>query len=187
MKREWRVIGIDDVSFEKFKSKTTLLIGVVSRLTGRVDGILSSRVKVDGLDATRKIEEMISRSKFRPQIKVIFLGGISFAGLNVVDIKALNEKLGIPVIVIMRKKPNMDRFLKALDHGSKPELRKKIVMKAGEVLRVGKIYVQLAGIDYEKAKKIIKASAIYSEVPEALRLAHLIASGIGLGESRGRV
>ena len=50
-------------------------------------------------------------------------------------------------------------------------------------IQIGKIYVQLAGLSLENAKEILKVSCTRSHIPEALRLAHMIASGIISGES----
>ena len=62
----------------------------------------------------------------------------------------------------------------------------KLLEKAGSVVPVGKIYVQLTGISIERAKEILKISCTRSNIPEAVRIAHLIASGITYGESRGK-
>jgi endonuclease V-like protein UPF0215 family len=61
----------------------------------------------------------------------------------------------------------------------------KLIEKAGKITRIGNIFVQLAGIDLEHAGKILKVVCTRSFVPEPIRLAHMIASGIALGESRG--
>ena len=50
-----------------------------------------------------------------------------------------------------------------------------------------KLWVQFYGLDKKKAEEIIKISATHSNIPEPLRIAHIIASGIILGESKGRV
>jgi endonuclease V-like protein UPF0215 family len=41
-----------------------------------------------------------------------------------------------------------------------------------------KIYMQICGILEEDAKKILQLTSTRSNIPEALRVAHLIASGI---------
>jgi endonuclease V-like protein UPF0215 family len=46
--------------------------------------------------------------------------------------------------------------------------------------------VKCAGIDIVEAKEIIKISTIRGVVPEPIRLAHLISSGITRGESYGK-
>ena len=58
--------------------------------------------------------------------------------------------------------------------------------KAGNVVKIGNIYVQPIGISIEKLKEVLKIVCTRSNIPEPLRLAHLIASGVVKGESRGR-
>ena len=185
VKNEIRVIGIDDSPFNKFRDKKVLVVGVVMRGGLWVDGILSTKVDVDGNDATNKIAEMISKCKFKPQLQCIFLDGIAVAGFNVVDVKELSKKTKLPVVVIIRKMPDADNIKKTLIKINKRQ-KIKLIEKAGNVIQINEIFVQLTGIDLEHAKKILKVVCTRSLIPEPLRLAHLIASGIVLGESRGR-
>jgi len=62
----------------------------------------------------------------------------------------------------------------------------KLIEKAGKVIQAGDIFVQLSGIDLEKAGKILRIVCTRSLIPEPLRLAHIIAAGIAAGESKGR-
>ena len=48
------------------------------------------------------------------------------------------------------------------------------------------IFIKCVGISIEEAKEIIKISTIRGVVPEPIRVAHLIASGIKRGESYGK-
>ncbi|MBI2208953.1 DUF99 family protein, partial [Candidatus Woesearchaeota archaeon] len=150
-----------------------------------LDGILSTKANVDGNNATKKLTAMINKSKFKPQLRCIFLDGIAVGGFNIIDIMELNKKTKLPVIVIIRKKPdieNIKRILAKLNKKSKI----KLLEKAGPVVPAGKIYIQLAGIGMEKAKEILKIACTRSHIPEAVRLSHIIASGIVDGESRGK-
>src|SRR3989338_1109997 len=114
VKKEIRVIGIDDSPFNKFKDKRALVVGVVMRGGSFVDGILSAKVEVDGNDATYKLIEIIEKSKFRSQLRCIFLNGIAVAGFNVIDIIELSRKTKIPVVVIIRQNPNIEAINSAL-------------------------------------------------------------------------
>ena len=185
LKKEIRVIGIDDAP-HKFKAKGNILIvGTIFRGGSFLDGILSTKVSIDGNNATSKIIEMINKSKFKPQLRCIFLDGIAVGGFNIIDIKELNKKTKIPVIVIIRKKPDIANIKKILIRLNKKN-RIKLLEKAGPIASAGKIFVQLSGIGMQKAKEILKIACTRSNIPEALRLSHIIASGIVDGESRGR-
>ena len=184
-KKEIRVIGIDDSPFNKFKDKKILVVGVVMRGGSWIDGILSTKVDVDGNDSTKNLIEMINKCKFKPQLQCIFLDGIAVGGFNIVDVKELSKKTSLPVVVVIRRMPDIKNIKKTLIKIKKQQ-KIKLIQKAGNVVQIGDIFVQLTGIDSEQAKKILKIVCTRSLIPEPLRLAHLIASGIVLGESRGR-
>ena len=182
IKKEIRVIGIDDSPFKKFSRGRVLVIGTVFRGGALLDGVLSTKVAIDGTDATEKIAEMINKSKFKPQLQCIFLDGIAVGGFNIIDIKELSRKTKLPVIVIIRRKPDLQKIKKTLIRINKKD-RIILLEKAGDVINIGQIYVQLAGISAEKAKEILKIVCTRSLIPEPIRMAHLIASGVVDGES----
>ncbi|MBI3035886.1 DUF99 family protein [Candidatus Woesearchaeota archaeon] len=185
VKKEIRVVGIDDSPFDKFKDKEALVVGVVMRGGSWIDGILSTKVAVDGDDSTKKIIEMINKCKFKPQLQCIFLDGIAVAGFNVVDVRELSKKTKLPVVIIIRRMPDIDNIKRTLIKINKKN-KIKLIKKAGNVVQINNIFVQLTGIDLEQAKKILKVVCTRSLIPEPLRLAHLIASGVALGVSKGR-
>lgn len=185
MKREIRVIGIDDVAFDKFKDKKARVIGVIYRGGSFMDGILSTTVNVDGSDSTARIGRMIGRSKFLPQLQCIFLDGIAVAGFNVIDIHGLNRQTGLPVIVVMRDYPDLEKIfnvLKRLKMGRKI----KLLEKAGRIYAHKKIHFQAAGISPGEARELLSLTSTHSYIPEPIRAAHLIGQGLALGESKGR-
>jgi hypothetical protein len=188
VKGEIRILGIDDAPFDKNRDKEVLVVGTVFRGNRSIDGLISFKVKVDGNDATEKLLNAISKTKHRDQIRVIMFDGIAFGGFNIIDIKRLYEEIGIPIIVLMRRIPEYEKIEKALKKFPDFQERMRKIKNAGEIneLKRGKIYFQCIGIEKEKAKEIILQSILRGDVPECLRVAHLIASGIVLGESRGR-
>lgn len=185
MKKEIRIIGIDDAPFDKFKSKETLVIGTIFRGGQFIDGILSTRIKVDGSDSTEKLISMINSCKFKPQLQCIMIDGIAFGGFNVIDIEELNKKTGIPVIVIIRRMPDIENIKKILIKIKKKE-KIKLIDKAGRPVKINDVYIQIKGISLETAKEILRISCTRSLIPEPIRVAHLIGSGIVDGESKGR-
>ena len=185
MKSEIRVIGFDDCPFDKKKDKIVKVIGALFRGGSFIDGVLSFDVEKDGSDSTSKLINAINKSKFKSQIRAIFLDGIAFGGFNVIDIKELNKKTKIPVIVVIRKYPDFKKIKNTLKY-LKMEKKIDLIDKAGEVRKAGKIYVQWKGIDFSDVKKILKISCTHSFIPEALRVAHLIAAGLVMGESKGK-
>ncbi|MBU4493387.1 MAG: DUF99 family protein [Nanoarchaeota archaeon] len=185
MKKEIRVLGIDDGPFDKFNDKEVIVVGTVYRGGSFIDGVISTHVNVDGDDSTEKLVEMINKCKFKPQLQVILLDGIAVGGFNVVDVNDLNKKTKIPVIVVMRDYPDFKKIEKALTKLNHAE-KIKLLKKAGKVNQLGEIFVQAIGLTLKQAEEIIDITCTHSLLPEPLRVAHLIAGGVVDGESRGR-
>ena len=97
----------------------------------------------------------------------------------------LNKKTNIPVIVVIRRKPDIETIKKTLIKLNKKN-KIKLIHKAGAVKKVNNIYVQFKGITLDKVKTILKIACTRSYFPEPIRAAHMIASGVTTGESRGK-
>jgi endonuclease V-like protein UPF0215 family len=184
IKPEIRVLGVDDGVFIPRIEGLVPVVGVVFRGGYWLDGVMHTKVAVDGFDATDKITSMITESPHYKQLRVIMLNGITFAGFNVVDIKELNAETSLPVMAVTREKPDLVKIREALNHLPRSEERWSAVLNAGGISEATtrhekeKIYVQVAGIYDEDARKILRLTSTRSNIPEALRVAHLIASGI---------
>jgi hypothetical protein len=185
LRKEIRVLAVDDSPFDKNKQEDVLVIGTYFRGGQFMDGLLSTKVRKDGTNSTKKLTDVINRCKWRSTIRAILLDGIALAGFNIVDIKKLNKATSIPVIIVIRKYPNISEMEKALKK-MKKQSRINLIEKAGEIYRVKNIYIQIAGISIEKAKEIIEITTTYADIPEPIRIAHIIAAGIVKGESKGR-
>jgi hypothetical protein len=189
VRKEIRIIGWDDAKHTR-KTKTAILVGPIFRGGQFLDGMLSVRITRDGLDSTEKIARSILKSRHYDQLSVIMLDGITFAGFNLVDIHALYKRTNLPVIAIQRKQPNMREFLGAIKKVfSDWKVRIEIVKRTGKVIEFNKngkqLYYQFAGIDRSRVEQILDISTVRGNVPEPIRVAHLIAGGLS-GESRGR-
>jgi endonuclease V-like protein UPF0215 family len=189
IKREIRILGIDD---SVLLNEKVMVIGAVYRGGDWMDGVLHSYITKDGLDATAVICRMVLSSKHYSQIRVIMLDGITYAGFNVIDTEKLYRETGIPLIVFMRSYPNFEKLKSALKYFQDGEKRWKIMEKAGEIYSIAvekgrsSIYILKIGVSLENVGKIIRFSSTRGNIPEPLRVAHLIATGIILGESRGK-
>jgi endonuclease V-like protein UPF0215 family len=190
IKREIRILGIDDGPFTKHSGKA-IVVCIIMRGGSQFDGMLKTEIDVDGLDSTEKLIDLIKKSKYKNELKVIMFKGVTIAGFNVIDIEALSSSLYLPVIVVSRKKPDFKKIYKALKNFPDGSKRWEIIKKAGKVNKLKMknnktIYFQFKGIDKEDAKKIILLTCTRSLIPEPLRLAHMIASAIVKGETGGR-
>ncbi len=186
VKNQIRVVGFDDGTF-RFKGRgKTILIGVVMKGSQEVVGVLSRWIAVDGWDATENMIDSIITSRFE-DLRVIMLKGITYAGFNIVDVQRLSEETGLPVIVVIRKKPDLNAMREALKKHF-PDWRERIELldKAGEIFEMipGKLYYQSINIPPKQAVEIINITQKSSLIPEPLRLAHMIASAVMTGESK---
>ncbi|MDH5527392.1 MAG: DUF99 family protein [Nitrospirota bacterium] len=181
------VIGFDDAPFDRAHRGDVPVYGAVYAGT-RLEGVLSLKVRRDGVNSTRRIADAVNRCRFAGHMQAILLQGIALAGFNVVDIRTLHRETGLPVLVVMRRPPDFKRIHAALLSrvpGGAAKWRR--IQRAGPVEPAGEVWVQRAGLTPEQAVSLIHATAINGGVPEPLRTAHLIAGGVTSGESRGRV
>ena len=188
IKKEIRILGVDDAPFPSHTKNNVMLIGTVFRGGTWLDGVLRTYIKGDGNDSTANIIKMVNGSRHKDQIGVIMLDGITFGGFNVVNIRELFDETGIPVIVIMRRFPNFEKIKKALKRFGDCNERWALIQEAGTVYKIEGIeplYVQICGIDLEDAVDIVNLSTTRSAIPEPVRAAHLIGAGLVTGESKG--
>ncbi len=179
------VIGFDDAPFDRKSRGNVTLIGAVCART-RLDGVLKASVRRDGVNATRRMTEMIQSSPHAESVRAVLLQGIAVAGFNVVDIHGLAQALAMPVIVVARRRPDFEAIRRALTHVSGGDRRWRLIEKAGPMERAGPVWIQRAGINLSTAREVVRLTTLHGHLPEPLRLAHLIAGGITTGQSRGR-
>jgi len=201
-KSEIRILGFDDGAFEfedKWKNKkrptarkkTVPVVGVIFRGGHFLDGALRTDVTIDGVDSTDKLAELINNTRHKRQIRVIMFDGITLGGFNIIDIRRLNEETGLPVIVVNRKMPDLERVRKALRNFRNYKKRWSLIERAGKIkqckLKGGKnVYYQSFGLSDEETEEIIALSSTHGQIPEPLRAAHIIATAVVKGESGGR-
>jgi endonuclease V-like protein UPF0215 family len=182
---------VDDGKFVPHSKSQVPIVGIVFRGGYWLEGVMSTLIVVDGFDATENIAKMIANSQHQRQLRVIMLSGITFGGFNVVDIKALSFQTGLPVIAVTDRKPNLDEVYAALKHLPRSQERWAAVLNAGNIFSVTsrdgrrKIYVEIAGISKPLAEQVLRLTSTRSKIPEPLRVAHLVASGISLNTTQG--
>jgi endonuclease V-like protein UPF0215 family len=212
------VIGFDDGPFDREHRGDVLLVGAVCSGT-RLDGVVSGRIRRDGADAARRMVQILRASQFGESVQAVLLQGIAVGGFNVVDIHALSKALSVPVLVVVRRPPDMEGVRRALFSDiphARPRVagaaRKwKLIEAAGALEPLGpsrrslkkrakasgptgippaatpRLWIQRAGgLSLEQARRIVAATTLHGNIPEPLRLAHLIAGGVTTGRSRGR-
>ncbi|ACL73752.1 DUF99 family protein [Thioalkalivibrio sulfidiphilus] len=180
------VVGFDDAPFARSHRGDVLVAGAVFA-GARLDGVLSTRVRRDGANATGRLAACIIASKFHAQLHAVLLQGIAFAGFNVVDLEGLHRETGLPVLVVARRKPSLSTIRRALlDHVPGGKRKWRLIEAAGPMEPLAGVFVQRQGIGETQARRLIENLQINGLMPEPLRVAHMIAGGVTTGESRHR-
>jgi len=195
IKEEVRILGVDDGPFTFGRPGKALLVGTIFRGGLWLEGVLTTQINVDGDDATEQLVRMISKSRHKGQVRVAMTDGLTFGGFNVIDARAVFERTGLPLISVTRSKPDMQAIGEALKRLPNYEDRLSRIDRAGPPKEHryaqgrgrARIYFQAFGIGDEDAHAILDISSTRSLMPEPVRVAHIIASGVVKGESYGRV
>lgn len=180
--RTIRVIGFDDAPFDRYSGQPVNVAGVVCGGT-RFEGMLWGQIQVDGWDATDTLCQMLGRSKFLPQIHLVLLDGISLGGFNLIDLPLMAERLRRPCCAVMRRHPDLHAVVQAMKRLPDADVRAAIMQRAGPIYEHRPFYFQVAGVNPAIAGNALARLTDCGNVPEALRLAHLITSAVVKGES----
>jgi uncharacterized protein len=143
-------------------------------------------VTPDGHDVTMRNVRAIADSKFHAQLHLVMLDGITLGGFNVVDLPELARSLGLTCVAVMRKSPDLEAVDAALSRLPRAAARRAFMDRAGPIHSAGPLAFQAAGVEPSVAAAVLAASVLHGHVPEYLRAAHLIASGIATGQSSHR-
>ncbi|MFZ5892684.1 MAG: DUF99 family protein [Myxococcota bacterium] len=179
------VVGFDDAPFPASHRGNVRIFGAVCART-RLDGVISGLVRRDGANATERMIELVERSQFKSCVRAVILQGIAVAGFNVVDIEALSSALNVPVVVVARRKPRLHLVHAAVLRTPGADRKWRLIQRAGAMEPLDRLWVQRVGIGFDEAAAMLRATTLHGNLPEPLRLAHLIAGGVTTGVSRGR-
>ncbi len=178
------VLGVDDGPFEKRSGAPVPLIGTVFA-NERFDGLVIRETVRDGDLATSAIASMAIGTRFQGHLQMLMLHGITFGGFDVVDLAELHETLRLPILIVARKKPNLDAVRRALENVADAEARWKRIESAGEMEPCGALFVQRAGLSMHEAEATLSLHTRYGNLPEPLRVAHFVGAAVVRGESHG--
>jgi endonuclease V-like protein UPF0215 family len=180
------LLGIDDGPFRKHRDRETPLVAVMMEGCDLVEGVAVRSFPVDGDDVTGFLAAWIAELRFRPALRAVVLGGVTIAGLAVVDLPRLARETGLGAIAVGRRDPRDHGVADALRaaglEARVPELERA---PAAEPAGPG-LWAACAGIGGADARALLAAARRKSALPEPLRLAHLIAAALVRGASRGR-
>ncbi|HKZ98102.1 MAG TPA: DUF99 family protein [Thermoplasmata archaeon] len=189
MKAKSRFLGIDDAPF-RFGDAEVPVVGVVVQAPAYIEGVLTTHARVDGRDATDRLRDLLSRSRYREGLEMIFVDGAAVGGFNVVDIDALSAAAGVPVVTVTRRRPGLESIRAAMKRKFADwEERWDLIARHGieEIsTRHSTLFVTFVGTDRQDVRQALVLTTVRGALPEPLRVAHLIAAGLVKGESHGR-
>jgi endonuclease V-like protein UPF0215 family len=115
----------------------------------------------------------------------LILGGVSFAGFDVVDPQELHKELGVPVVVYSSELPDSASTLAALKANfSDWQERWAPIKGIGAVYsavtkeKEPPVFFEVAGCTREEAEWILCASVSLTRTPEPVRVAGIVARGL---------
>ncbi len=183
------VMAVDEGGFYSDTSQDhALLLAVTMDESFEIRDLQVDMIKIDGLDATEKIKQIVCQSRFKPA--AMFLPSACLAGFNIVAVKNLGKIL--PVIVVNPYVPNMRAVEAALrKHFQDSEERVMMLRQAGRPkkyrLHGGSCVVYYAGSVAKEAGHVLRSFTRVGVTPEPLRVARLIARGLTLRYNVGKV
>jgi endonuclease V-like protein UPF0215 family len=151
-----------------------------------LEAVALTSFPVDGEAVTEFLAGWVSGLRLRRSLQAIALGGVTIAGLALVDVEELARALRVPVLVATRRDPTRNRVAEALEAAGL-SARGALLERAPTAIHVERgLWLAWAGTHRDGALALLRASQRKAKLPEPLRVAHLIARAFTDGESRGR-
>ena len=161
-------------------SKKSVLSGIVMSTDLVIDGFVFGHSTVGGDDATDAILEMYEKLD-RQDVSFLLISGIVISLYNIIDMKRISEKIGLPVIGITYEESSgiedaikhhfPESYKSKLTEYSKLEPRKKITLHTSYNL-----YVRNEGCTVLEAKQLLDKITLQGSIPEPLKITQLLAN-----------
>ena len=161
-------------------SKKSVLSGIVMSTDLIIDGFVFGHSTVGGDDATDAILEMYEKLD-RQDISFLLISGIVISLYNIIDMKRISEKIGLPVIGVTYEESSgiedaikhhfPESYKSKLTEYSKLEPRKKITLHTSYNL-----YVRNEGCTVLETKQLLDKITLQGSIPEPLKITQLLAN-----------
>jgi len=180
------LLAVDDGPFQRGRDAETPLVAVLMEGADLVEGVAISSFPVDGEDVTGFLAAFVDGLRFRPSARALVLGGLTLAGLAVVDVRRLAAAIRLPVVVVNRRQPQDEPVVAALRAAGLSERAELVTGAPASWPAAPGLWAACAGAEPGVVRAWLERSRRKSALPEPLRLAHLIAAAVSSGSSRGR-
>lgn len=177
MKPGVRALGVA----ESYRGDRSTLAGMVVRASRVVDGVCFTSCTVGGLDATETIVSLYEGLD-RDDVHYVFVAGIAIAWYNVLDLHAIHEGTGRPVLsVSFEESPGLAAAFEEAFSGAALEERLSIYEAQPERERLSvndeTVFVRSVGLSDEPASTVVRGFTPEGGRPEPVRVARLAARG----------
>ncbi|MFC7132988.1 MULTISPECIES: DUF99 family protein [Salinibaculum] len=171
MKAGVRALGVA----ESYRADRSTLAGAVVRADRVTEDFVFGTCTVGGTDATPAIEALFERLD-REDVRYLFVAGIAPAWFNVVDLHALADATGRPVLsVSFEDSPGLAGAIREAFDGDAAARRLSTYRAQPERRRVAvndeTVFVRGVGIDDAEAADAVRAFTPEGGRPEPLRVA----------------
>jgi uncharacterized protein len=181
------VLGVDDAPFTKGRDREVPIVGVLMEGADLVEGVAIGSFPVDGDDPAGYLAGWIRGLRAYRSIQAVLVGGVTIAGLGLIDLETLAGSLRRPVLAVTRRDPS-DSELRLALRAAGLAGRLSVLDRSPPALPAAPgLYVAAAGLTPGEAAAVVRRTLGKSRLPEPLRVAHLVAAALTSGESRGRV
>ena len=176
-------IGIDDGPFIPKKLGGAQAPLVVVGLQGsRLVSARAGWIAIDGMDGTERAIRLLKQLSMGCPI---LLAGVTFGGFNLIDPLKLHRIFRVPTIVVVGSRPDNRAVKRALvNHFPDWRERWEIIRSLGPLRMIrtvpheNPIFYENIGCTTREAREILVKCALVARVPEPLRVAGLVASGL---------
>ena len=161
-------------------SKKSVLVGIVMSTDLVIDGFVMGHSTVGGDDATDAILAMHEKLN-RSDVSFLLISGIVISSYNILDVKRISEKIGLPVIgVTYEESAGIEDAIKhhfpesyetKLAEYSKLGSREKVTLHTSHNL-----YIRNEGCTVLEAKQLLDKMTLQGSIPEPLRISQLLAN-----------
>ncbi|MGD0257115.1 MAG: DUF99 family protein [Thermoplasmata archaeon] len=178
-----RVVGVDDGAFRR-TDRWAPVAAVAVAAPDRVESVRTGRVRVDGRDATTEVIRLVRATGGLEGLHAVLLDGVVVGGFNVLDLDRLGRALDVPVVAVTRERPDFPAIHAALRKWFPRDAHRRwALLRRHRLFSVPPpgppLLLTAIGCRRSDAVRLLNRTIVRGHVPEALRIAHLVASASG--------
>ena len=154
----------------------TPLVGVLMRVDGTIENVLTDFIPLDG-NRTESVITAFVEKIGGGNVNVILTEGVTFGGFDIIVPDEMYSKTGIPFISVTKGKGDLDSMISALEkHGDSEKLSKLRALHPVRKDIGDRLFtLNMSGISEKEAISLVRKLMRVGNVPEPLRIADMIA------------